>query len=100
MRPATAVGSRQIPTGAAARALPPHCGGDGGGDSGIAAIAPFADENGRKEPAQTAVGCRRSRYEPFATTTSSAAYQNGALRDGRGARRRRDRRGHGTSRDG
>lgn len=102
MRPSTVVGAyHQIPAGGVvARALPPpsppelsHCGG-------ITAIAaPFADENGRNEPAETAaatvIGRRhRGGERRFATTvtslqstatTPSAAYQDGALRDGRAA---------------
>jgi len=113
MCPAMAVGACQIPTGVAGRAPLSHCGGNG-----ITAIAPFADENGRNKPAETAVERRHrndGRHEPFATTTttttattttttttesSSAAYQDGALRDGCTARRRDRRRCYDADDDG
>lgn len=104
-----------MPVGAAARAPMPHCSGGGR----ITAVALFADENGRIEPAETAAAGRRHhggrRLEllaaaaavsttataaaatatPTAATTSattSAAHQDRALRDGRVSRRAGDRR--------
>lgn len=111
VRPTAVVGACQIPAGTGERASPlSHCGvggGGGAGDVGItASIALFADENGRNEPAETPV-TRQQRvgdpelFEPAtgeaasppaaAIAATAEARQDGALRNGRAARRHDDR---------